>query len=342
LKTKFNVVQVGFGAIGQQIAKHLVERNNINLINITDINPELKDRNLNDFFKVPEPLEIKIKTDLEEVLKGKSIDVVIIITSSFLNKISPLIFDAIKAGCNIISICEELSFPFENYPELSSEIDKLAKEKNVSVVGTGINPGYLMDLLPIVLTAPCQKVEKIKVTRMINSAKRRHPFQVKIGTGLLIDEFQEKTSKREITGHVGLCESIQLILTALGMEVDEIVEFPPQPILAEKEITTSYCTIPQGSVCGLESKAVARKKGDEVIILDFVAYAGEHEEYDSIDIVGIPRISQKIEGGVHGDKGTVAMVVNLIPRICKAEPGLLTMIDLPIPSNTAGIWKETI
>lgn len=342
MKTKFNVVQVGFGAIGEQIAKHLVERDNINLLGIIDINPELKDKTLNEFFEVPEPLEIKIKTDLAEVLKGKTVDVVIIITSSFLNKIAPTIFDAIKAECNVISICEELSFPFENYPELSFEIDTLAKEKKVSVVGTGINPGYLMDLLPIVLSAPCQEVEKITVTRMMNSAKRRHPFQEKIGTGLSIDEFQGKTSKKEITGHVGLCESIQLILTALGMKVDEIVEHPPQAILAEKEITTSYCTIPQGSVCGLQSKAVAKQKGEEVIVLDFVAYAGEHEEYDSIDIVGIPRISQKIEGGVHGDKGTVAMVVNLIPKICKAEPGLLTMIDLPVPSYTAGIWKETI
>jgi 4-hydroxy-tetrahydrodipicolinate reductase len=342
VKTKFNVVQVGFGAIGKQIAKHLVERDNINLLGIIDINPELKDKTLNEFFEVPEPLEIKIKTDLAEVLKGKTVDVVIIITSSFLNKIAPTIFDAIKAESNVISICEELSFPFENYPELSFEIDTLAKEKKVSVVGTGINPGYLMDLLPIVLSAPCQEVEKITVPRMMKSAKRRHPFQEKIGSALSIDEFQGKTSKKEITGHVGLCESIQLILTALGMKVDEIVEHPPQAILAEKEITTSYCTIPQGSVCGLQSKAVAKQKGEEVIVLDFVAYAGEHEEYDSIDIVGIPRISQKIEGGVHGDKGTVAMVVNLIPKICKAEPGLLTMIDLPVPSYTAGIWKETI
>jgi len=337
---KFNVVQVGFGAVGRLISKHLFERENINLVGIVDINPELENKNLGELLDLPNKTRINIESALNKVLKRTQVDVVIIITSSFLEKVSPIILEAIESNCHVISICEELSYPFESFPELSAKIDELAKEKNVSVVGTGINPGYLMDLLPIVLTAPCQKVDQIIVTRMMNSAKRRHPFQEKIGTGLTIEEFQEKIDKKKITGHVGLIQSIQLILTALGKEIDEILEFPPQAIIAEKEITTSFCTVPQGCVCGLQSKAVVRKSGEDLIILDFVAYAGDHEEYDSVVIEGTPRISQKIEGGVHGDLGTVAMVVNLIPKICTAKAGLLTMIDLPVPCNTAGIMKK--
>ncbi|MHA2246571.1 MAG: NAD(P)H-dependent amine dehydrogenase family protein [Candidatus Hodarchaeales archaeon] len=341
MRTRFRVIQVGLGAMGRRIARLLIERENIDLIGVVDINPDLKDKKLNEILDLPNVSEIKIESNLYELLNRKQVDVVIILTSSSLEKVASLIMGAVKAGSNVISICEELSYPFEYFPKLSNEIDELAKANEVSVVGTGINPGYLMDLLPIVLTAPCQTVQKISIIRMMNSAKRRIPFQEKIGTGLSIEEFRQKIDDKEITGHVGLTQSIQMIMSALGMTSDEIIEFPPGAIIAEKDITTSYCTIPKGFVCGLQSKAVAKKGEVNQIILDFTAYAGEHEEFDSIYIEGTPRISQKIEGGVHGDKGTVAMVVNLIPRILVANPGLLTMKDLPVPCNTEGIWKET-
>ena len=198
-----------------------------------------------------------------------------------------------------------------------------------------------MDLLPIVITAPCQDVGSIKVTRMMDSAKRRESFQRKIGTGLSPEEFHQKISHKEITGHVGLTQSIQMIIAALGLQYDKITEFPPKEIIAEKEFTTSYGeNIPKGYVCGLQSKAIAKKGETEIISLDFLAYAGEHEEYDSIEINGIPPIHQKIIGGVHGDVGTAAMVVNLIPKVIEAKPGLLTMKDLPVPCYTENIWKK--
>ncbi|MHA2095675.1 MAG: hypothetical protein ACW98F_13735, partial [Candidatus Hodarchaeales archaeon] len=219
----------------------------------------------------------------------------------------------------------------------------LAKENECTVIGTGINPGYLMDLLPIVLTAPCQEVDKISVTRMMNSSRRREPFQRKIGTGLSPNDFQEKIRKKEITGHVGLTESIQMIIGALGLPLGQIEETPPEPILATKEIMTSYgdC-VQEGYVCGLKSSATQKKSdtGEIFISMDFIAYAGEHQEYDSVDIVGIPNINQKIIGGVHGDLGTAAMVANLIPLTHKSRAGLYTMKDIPIPRNTSNIWKS--
>ena len=198
-----------------------------------------------------------------------------------------------------------------------------------------------MDLLPIVITAPCQNVKSIRVQRMMNSAKRRVPFQKKIGTGLTIDEFHSKISNKEITGHVGLKESIQMIIAALGIDYDEIIEIPPKEILAEQEFKTSYGDIVQkGYVCGLQSKGFAKKNDIDVISLDFIAYAGDHEEFDSVIIDGTPRIEQKIIGGVHGDLGTSAMVANLIPIVVSAKPGLLTMKDVPVPRYTENIWKD--
>ena len=341
MKTKFKVIQVGLGPMGKRITKLLIERENIDVIGAVDIDPNLRDKSLSEVLDLTGAPQVRITSNFEKLVTEKQADVVIISTSSALEKVAPLIIEAIKAGMNVISICEELSYPFEYHPDLSNEIDMLAKAHNVSVVGTGINPGFLMDLLPIVLTAPCQIVQKVTISRMMNSAKRRGPFQEKIGTGLSIEEFREKIDEKIITGHVGLTQSIQMILSALGKTSDEIIEYPPSAVLAEKEITTSYCTIPKGLVCGLQSKAVARKNNEDLITLDFIAYAGDHEEYDSVVIEGIPQITQKIEGGVHGDLGTAAVVANIVPIVFSANPGLHTMKDIPVPCNTAGIWKET-
>jgi 4-hydroxy-tetrahydrodipicolinate reductase len=342
LRKKFNVIQVGLGPMGQIIAKLLMTRDNINLIAGVDIAPHLIGKRLGDILNLPNIPDIIVESELSSILSGKQvIDVVVIATASSMERVAPLIKQAVEAGCNVISICEELSFPLTTHPKLSDELKNLALKNNVSIVGTGINPGYLMDLLPIVLTAPCQHVESIKITRMMNSARRREPFQRKIGTGLTPNEFRQKIDEKEITGHVGLTESIHMIVAALGFDFDEIKEFPPKGIIAEKEFTTSYGdVVKKGDVCGLKSTAVARKNEKDLVYLDFLAYAGDHEEYDSVIIEGTPKIEQKIIGGVHGDLGTSAMVANLIPKIYYTDPGLYTMIDLPVPCNTERIWKK--
>ncbi len=337
----FEVVQVGLGPMGQIIANLMLDRQNINLKGVVEIRSEFIGKNLHEILGNELGSGVNVFSDLEGLLKKENIDVVFIATSSSLKNVAPIIKQAINANCNVISICEELSYPYIKYERLSKELDELAKKYEKTIIGTGINPGYLMDLLPIVLTAPCQKVNSIKVKRLMNSSKRREPFQRKIGTGLSPEEFQDKISNKEITGHVGLKESMYMIINALGLNYDEVIEFPPEPILTNKDFTTSYgVKVRKGDVCGLKSKAITYLNGKEIIILDFIAYAGEHEEYDSVVIDGVPSIHQKIIGGVHGDLGTAAMVVNLIPRVIDAKPGLLTMKDIPVPCNTENIWKD--
>ncbi|MHA1318476.1 MAG: NAD(P)H-dependent amine dehydrogenase family protein [Promethearchaeota archaeon] len=339
--TKYNVVQVGLGPMGSIVAKLILKRENLSFKGVVDIDPKLQGLGLSNILNLEKDTEIIVESDLAPILAKNEIDVVIIATSSSLEKVAPLIRQAVNSGSNVISICEELSYPFEKYPILSEELDDLAKSNNVTVVGTGINPGYLMDLLPIIVTAPCQSVESIEVTRMMNSAKRRVPFQKKIGTGLTPEEFRRKIDDKVITGHVGLIESIQMICDALGFEYDDITEHPPEAVITETDFTTSYGElVPKGYVRGLRSKAVAEKDGKMIVLLDFQAYAGDHDEYDSIEIEGTPNIHQKIIGGVHGDLGTSAMAVNLIPIVKKANAGLLTMKDLPVPCNTERVWKN--
>ena len=343
MNNKFDVIQVGLGPMGIIINKLLNIRKNLNIKGVIDINPQLIGKKLSEILQTDVESDLIIEQDLEVVLTKGKVDVVIIATSSSLDKIIPLIKKAANSGCNIISICEELSYPFQHYPKLSEELNVLGINNNVTILGTGINPGYLMDLLPIVVTAPCQSVKSIKVTRMMNSAKRRVPFQKKIGTGLSVEEFHRKINDKEITGHVGLTQSIQMIVAATGIKCDEIIEVPPKEILLKEDLETSYGELIQkGYVCGLQSTAYAKERGKDVITLDFVAYAGDHEEFDSVLIEGIPGIEQKIIGGVHGDLGTSAMVANLIPVVVMARPGLLTMKDIPVPRYTENIWKNEI
>jgi 4-hydroxy-tetrahydrodipicolinate reductase len=338
MNKKYNIIQIGLGPMGQIIAKLIIERQNLNLKAVVDINPDLYEKSLSEILKIDS--ELTIKSDIDTVISKTNADVIFIATSSSFEKVVPLIQKALNAGTNVISICEELSFPFLQFPELSKEIDKLAKKNKLTVVGTGINPGYLMDLLPIVITAPCQEVNSLKVTRVMNSAKRREPFQRKIGTGLTEEEFKRRISEKEITGHVGLMESMQHIAAALGFKYDETKEFPPEAVITDHDFLTSYNeTISAGLVCGLRSKSITKNQDKEIITLDFIAYAGDHEEYDEIIVKGKPTIHQKIIGGVHGDLGTSAMVVNLIPIVVDAKPGLLAMKDLPVPRNTERIFK---
>lgn len=343
MDTGFNVVQVGLGPMGKLIARLLVSRKNINLLAVVDIDPQFEGKFLDEILEIATDFPIRIQKNIGKILDNNQLDVAVIATSSSLKITASTIKELVEAGINVISICEELSYPYIHYPELSQELDDLARKNGCTIIGTGINPGYLMDLLPIVLTAPCQQVDKIFITRMMNSSKRREPFQRKIGTGLSPTDFQNKIQKKEITGHVGLTESIQMILGALSLPLGQIKEDPPEPIIAGKEFKTSYGAIIQkGNVCGLKSSAIQRNPdtGQIFISMDFIAYAGDHEEYDSISIEGIPNINQKIVGGVHGDLGTAAMVVNLVSHAQKSRPGLYTMKDVPVPCNTSNVWKN--
>lgn len=324
-----NVIIYGCGVMGQGVARALLEKKSLKIVGAVDIDPELVGKDLADILEIPNKSGITIKKDADALFSGVNAQAVVLTTTSHLKSVFPQIVHCVKAGLNVISTCEELSFPWKRSPELANKIDALAKEKGVTVVGTGINPGYLMDTLPLVLTAPCLRVDSIKVTRMMNSAKRRLPFQKKVGTGMTRAEFTEKIKNKIITGHVGLLESINMIAAGLGWELDETLELPPEPVTADKGIKTGLGIVKPGDVIGLASTAFARKAGKKVITLEFNANANVDEEYDEVIIEGIPPIKEKIIGGVHGDIGTVAVTVNTIPQAVEAPAGIKVMKDLP-------------
>lgn len=335
----FRVIQIGFGSLGRHIASAVMKRDNLELVAVIDANPDLKNMTIGELVEEVDN-DTTITDDLMMVLKAIPADVAIIATTSALEAVSSTIEMCLENGLDVISICEELSFPYQKQPAIAKRLDRIAKKEEKTVVGTGINPGYLMDLLPIVLTGPCQQMDTITVTRHMNSSHRRPSFQKKIGTGMTEEEFRKKIDEGQITGHVGLVESIQMIDAGLNLGLDEVKELPPEAIIADDEVTNSFATIKKGDVLGLKSVGVGVRNGEQIVTLDFQAYAEATPQYDEIVIEGLPPITQRIKGGVQGDHGTIGMILNLIPIVIDESPGLKTMKDLPPPRNTMRFWRE--
>ena len=337
---EIKVVIYGVGALGSRIVRALAKRKEIEFVGAITRRSNLG-KDLGEVAGLDRKLGVAITNEVDKLLSEVDADIVVHTTSSYLKDVYPQLEKCIKAGLDVVSTTEELSYPYRKYPELSKSLDELAKKHGVAVLGTGINPGFLMDTLPVVLTAPCEEVKSIEVTRMMYSGNRRIPYQKKIGTGLTKEEFNRMISEGKITGHVGLYESIAMIAAALGWDIDDIVELPPEPVICTEEVTTSYTTVKVGQVAGLKSVAYATKNGEKIITLNFISHANVKEPYDEVKIEGTPNLTMRILGGVHGDIGTVSMVVNSIPKVLKADPGLYTMIDLPVPSYAVRITGKS-
>jgi len=339
---KLKVALYGIGAVGGLIARFLLEKEGLEVVGAIDIAKDKVGKDLGLALGLGRTLGINVSDNADAVLSRANADIAIHATSSYLKDTYTQIASIVEHDANVVSTCEELSYPYITEPKLAQKLDTLAKKHDVTVLGTGINPGFLMDTLIITLTAPCQKIKRVQAVRVMNAATRRAPFQKKIGAGLTVEEFREKIEKKEISGHVGLEQSIAMIADALAWKLDDILTEQVEPVIAKKPVKSKDIKVEAGKVAGLRQKAKGILNSREGIILDFQAYIGAMEEYDAITIEGVPNIKQKIQPCVHGDIGTVAMVVNSIPKVINAPPGLLTMKDLPIPSATLADMRKYI
>jgi len=341
MDNEIKVVLYGVGAIGSLIAKAMLERQGLKIVGAVDVAKDKAGRDLGEVLGSREKLGVKVYANIDELFPAVEADIAVHATSSYLRDAYPQIASLVKHGVNVISTCEELAYPYFSEPEIARKLDALAKKHDVTVLGTGINPGFLMDTLVITLTAVCQKIEKIEAFRVMNAATRRLPFQKKIGAGLTVEEFRQKIKIRQITGHVGLEQSIAMIADALAWKLDRIKAEPVEPVIAKEPVSSEAIQVEAGKVAGLRQVAKGFIKDREVIVLDFQAYIGAEEEYDAITITGVPTVRQKIQPCIHGDIGTVAIVINVIPKVLNTPAGLLTMKDLPVPSAMLGTCGNT-
>jgi 4-hydroxy-tetrahydrodipicolinate reductase len=315
------------GPIGASVVKLLLRKGWARLVGAVDVDKGKVGRDLGDVVGAGKKLGLHISATLSEALRdGGEPDVVIQCTGSYLQNVESQLTEIITAGADVVSTCEELAFPHYRQPSLSSELDRFAKLHDVSVLGTGVNPGFVMDFLPTVMSGACQEIRTIRVQRVVDAAQRREPLQRKVGAGLTAQEFKEKVATGQIK-HVGLPESAALIAAGLGWKLASIEE-TIDPVITDEKIRTEYLTVEKGCVAGVRQTARGLREDAEVISLDLQMYAGAKNPHDSIDIDGTPPVVLQIDGGLHGDFATAAIVVNCIPKITSAKPGLLTMLDI--------------
>ncbi len=326
MDNKIKVIQYGFGPIGNKITQYLVERDIFQIVGAIDSDQLKLGLDIGKLAGLSAPLGVCI-TDNPKTLLNKAIaDIVVLTTISSLENINPQIMEIVSCGINIISTCEELAYPWVTYPVIANEIDLAAKKKKVSVLATGINPGFLMDFLPLAMTGICNHVKKITVERTQNAQFKRMPFQNKIGAGLSVQQFHEKV-KKETLRHVGLTESIHMIGHKLGWKLDNTEDII-NPVIATDRTSTADITIEPDQVLGINQVGRGYVNGKEVITLVFKASIGESNPHDRIFIEGTPGVDMTIKDGINGDIATCAITVNAIPAVIKAPAGLRTMADI--------------
>ena len=325
----------GLGPIGAAVARQIASRKGFQIVGAVDIDRAKIGLDLGQVIGLDKKMRVRITNDAAGAIKTGKPDVAVLCTSSSLKKVMPQIETVLKKKVAIVSTTEELSYPVGKNRALAKKIDQLAKKAKVAVVGTGVNPGFAMDALPITLTGICERVDSIRVDRIQDARSRRLPFQQKIGSGLNKEQFAQKVKDGSVR-HVGLAESVTMIADAMGWKLDKVTD-EIHPKIADTLVESELIAVDPGYVCGIIQDGIGYRDSAPVITLHMEAYLGAPESYDSVVITGSPAITSKVAGGVHGDIATASIVVNSLPKVLEVAPGLHTMRDMPLPSFFGGV-----
>jgi 4-hydroxy-tetrahydrodipicolinate reductase len=322
------IVHYGLGTIGRSIARLISQRSGMQLVGAIEVDPAMVGQDLGAVLGLERQLDAPVSNDPVELLRRTHPDLVIHATSSLLHDVKPQLTACLQARTNVISTCEELVYPYAQHHHVATQLDALARRSGVALLGSGANPGFIMDLLPLLLTAPCSQVSSIYVTRVVDAAQRRPSLQQRIGAGLLPHQFRDHAA-RGLVRHIGLKESLRLISDTIGWQIERMDEHM-EPVIAEEWVRTSSFTVAPGQVAGIHQVLSAQTVGHQTITLDWQTFVGAPRTCDMITIQGVPSIKLEIDGGLHGDLAAAAIVLHAIPHVLHAAPGLHTVADLPV------------
>ncbi len=326
--SRLPVICYGLGPIGTRIAQCLAGRDDIEIVAAIDIDPLKQGKELSTVLDEADLAgkltQVRVQQALPPRQARTPVGVLVHATTSRLEQAAPQLLAAIEAGWNVVSTCEELVFPGATNPEIAKRLDDAARTANLSVLGAGINPGFLLDALVLTLTAVCTHLESIQVRRVVDTNKRRLPLQHKAGVALSEQAFRQLMATHSI-GHVGLRQSAYMVADQLRWQIDDYKE-TLEPVIAGTPTLTEVGVVQPGGVLGQRQTASLWAHGVEVLRYELEMSAGA-QEVDAISITGTPSVNQVIEGGVNGDVGTQAAIANLVPLLARAPSGLLTMAD---------------
>ncbi len=322
-------IQYGLGPIGVGIARLVSRRTGISLVGAVDVDPAKVGRELSELLRQDKPTGIQVRAHLADVLAEIGADVVLHSTGSSLTGIQPQIEECVRAGLNVVSTCEELAYPAAQYPALARDLDALAKAHGVTVLGTGINPGYAMDSLALFLSGVCESVDRVLIRRRLDASGRRLPLQKKVGAGLTVDEFNALVAAKKVR-HVGLVESLTMLADGLGWQLERTEEIT-EPVIAARMLKSAYLEVKPGDVAGVHQIGRGFVAGREALTLDLTMALGVEDPGDYVRLWGGTGVEMTVKG-IRGDQATASVVVNCTPRVVHHQPGLLTMKDIALPA----------
>lgn len=344
-KENVKVIIWGLGAMGKGMAEMLLKKKGVDIVGVAGRGAKIG-KSMYDFLDV----ERGNRPDViigspEDVIKEKAADVVLCCTDSFTRNAFDKIKFVLEKKINVVSSAEEMAYPMAQEPELAKELDRIARENGVTVLGTGINPGLMMDLLVVIFTGSCEEVEHI-TARRVNSLSPFGPAVMEEqGIGITVDEFKEGVKTGKLAGHVGFAESINMIADAIGWKVDK-VETSMEPIVTEVDRKSPYGFAKAGDVAGCAMKGFGYVDGKLKIEMDHPQQIEPQlagvDTGDYVIIKGTPNVNMANNPEIPGGIGTIAMCVNMIPHVINARAGLKTMLDLPVPRAIMGDMRAMI
>jgi hypothetical protein len=333
------VLIVGTGQMGSGIARLVRRRPGLALVGAYGRRAERVGQDLGPAIGLPQPLGIPISGDLQALVEQTRPQVAIQATCSMLTDAMAEISTLLRGGANVISIAEEMAWPAASAPAIAEQLHALAMAGQVSVLGTGVNPGFVLDTLVLALSGVCADIESITATRVNDLSPYGPTVLHSQGVGLSAEAFRRGLNDGTVVGHIGFVQSLHMIARTLGWELEHIDE-TREPIVAQQRRETPFVTVEPGQVAGCLHTAVAYRQGQRVIELIHPQQVRPElagiETGDSIEIRGTPDIRLAGSPEIPGGEGTIALAVNMIHRVLNATPGLHSMADLPLPAAMLG------
>ncbi|NPV69778.1 MAG: NADP-binding protein [Firmicutes bacterium] len=331
--------------MGSGVGRVLMRRPGVEIVGAIRANPLKAGMDLGEALDLDERTGVTVTTDPGTVIGKAGADIVIHSTGSFVKEVYQQLEECARASLDVISIAEEMAYPWMGSPHLAASLDATAKEHGVSILGTGVNPGFVLDALIVTLTGACTRVDRIHASR-INDLSPFGPTVMRTqGVGTSPEEFQEGVKRGTIVGHIGFPESMALIARALGWRLDRVEE-TREPIISTVRRATPHVQVAPGMVAGCKHIGKGFVDGKEVITLEHPQQIHPEvegiETGDYISIEGEPGINLSIKPEIPGGTGTIAVAVNMIPHVLNAPAGIVTMNDLPLPRAWMSDIREVL
>ncbi len=336
------VIQYGVGAMGSNMVHLLLRKPNIQIVGAIDKDPSKIGRDLGDVAGLNGKLGIPVEYPAHIVLDNREADVVLHATTAFMVDAFPQILDILNRRINVVTIAQELFFPLGKNLEKAKELDKRAKEMGVRLTAVGINPGFIMDILPIVTSLPCWEIKKVFVGRIVDFSPYGPDEMKHIGAGLSPEEFLQGVNEGTI-GHIGLLETAAMVDHCLNLKVNRFVQ-TKEPMITEKHRESKFIQINPGRVCGFRQNVIGFKNDDQVLEFRMIGLISPDRTEDGVElgdytrIEGTPNVDIVIKEEISqkGGLGTAGVAVNVIPRLLEMKPGYHTMNELALPHFWSG------